>query len=84
MEEVVCAATMKAFLRIGGEAKGGASHRGSGQLRALGKNGVQLAAIPGGNILDVIQPLEPPLYLERADSGIDQCPQVGGLVHILE
>ena len=84
MQEVVSAATMKALLRIGGEGEGGAPHRSPTQARALGEYGIQLTAIPGGDILDVIEPLEPPLYLERTHSGIDQRAQVGGLVHILE
>ncbi len=84
MEEVIGAAAVEALLRIRREAVAAAASRGGHQIAAALQNGIELLAIPGGDVLDVIEPLEASLNLEGADPRFDQRFQVVGLIHILE
>lgn len=84
MEEVVGAAPVETLLGI--RRKGvAATTGGSGhQIGAARQDGVQLLAIPGGDVLDVVEPLEAPFNLEGADPCGDQRLQVVGLIHVFQ
>ncbi len=84
MEEIVGSATVEALFRIRLEAVAATTRRGGHQIGAAIENGVELLAIPGGDVLDVIEPLEAPLYLEGANACRDQRLQIVGLIHVLE
>ena len=84
MEEVVGAAAVEALFGVRREAVAATPSRGGHQIGATIQNGVQLLPIPGGNVLDVVEPLESPFNLEGADPRLDQGLQVVGLIHILE
>ncbi len=84
MEEVIGAAAVEALFGVRREAVAATTRRGSHQIGAVIQNGVQLLAIPGGDIFDVVEPLETPFNLEGADPRLDQRLQVVGLIHILE
>src|SRR5690606_35090824 len=84
MEEIVGSATVEALFRIRLEAVAATTRRGGHQIGAAIENGVELLAIPGGDVLDVIEPLEAPLNLEGANACRDQRLQIVGLIHVLE
>ncbi len=84
MEEVIGAAAVEALFGVRREAVAATASRGSHQIGATIENGVQLLAIPGGNVFDVVEPLESPFNLEGADPRLDQGLQVVCLIHILE
>ena len=84
MEEVVGAAPVEALFGIRCETVAAATGRGGHQIGAALENGVQLLAIPGGDVLDVIQSLEAPLNLEGADARGDQRLQVRALIHVFQ
>ncbi len=84
MEEIVGAAAVEALFRIRCEAVAAMAGRGGHQIAAAFQNGVELLAIPGSDVLDVVQSLEATLYFEGADPRFDQRFQVVGLIHVLK
>ena len=82
-DEVIGAATVEGLVRIGHEEVRGAPAGGAGQVRAVFENGVEFAAVVGGDVLHVGHILVAALDLERAHAGLDQGAQVGALVVVL-
>src|SRR5690606_5531691 len=82
-DEVVGAAAVEGLVRIGYEKVRGAAAGGTGQIRAVLEDGIELAAVVGGDVLHVGHILVAALDLERAHAGLDQGTQVGALVVVL-
>ncbi|MNK90154.1 hypothetical protein D3C87_1101960 [compost metagenome] len=82
-DEVIGAATVEGFFRVGQEEVRGAAAGGAGQIRTLFEHGVEALAVIGGDVLHIAHVLVAALDLERTHAGLDQGADVGALVVVL-
>src|SRR5690606_15042288 len=72
VDEIIGAAPVEGFVRVGNEEMGGMAAGRPGQVGAVGENLVQALAIVCGDVFDVGHVLVAPFNLEGADARINQ------------
>ncbi|CEL29012.1 hypothetical protein SRM1_02360 [Pseudomonas fluorescens] len=81
--EVIGAAAVEGFFRIGHEEVRGAAAGSAGQVRAIFEHVVEALTVIGGDVLHVAHVFVATFDLERAHTGFDQGADVGALVVVL-
>ena len=84
IDEVVGGTAVKGFFRLRREEKGATAGGCAPPAFSSVDDSVELLPVTGGDVFDVGQILKPAFDLERADASLDQRPQVGALVVVLE
>ena len=84
VDEIVGGAAVEVLRRIGLEEMPAAARCTAPQAAVAVDDGVEQLAVMGGHVLHVAHVLVPALDLEAGDAGVDQRPQVGALVVVLE